>query len=326
MAAGSRSKIRQSYRKCTTRMRNALVGPTSVRNYPRQFKISIMEKSLKQPVLPDDESFFFNISPVGNISGEAIRHPHYQIVWIVRGSGYFSIDLEKFEIRDNTIFTIPPGRFHQFISTGGLSGHVLSFNIDFLHLAIEGPGRPFFMEIDTDLKGVNSYLLAKDSPALQNLLADIVREFGAHQALRLEILSGLFKVFLGYIKRLSVAVLQEDANCPQTRLVNRFYAKLDNQFKTMKQVADYASELFVSPSYLTDVVKKVTGHSAGYHIRQRTIQEAKRLVMYKDADLKMVAYALGFDDLAHFSKYFKNGAGMNFSDFKKRTFSRHIIK
>ena len=289
-----------------------------------------MQKILKQPVFPNDESFFFESSTLESFNpGEAptpdpVRRPHYQIVWITRGSGYCTIDLERYRMTDNTIYTIPPGRHHQFLPAGAVSGYVLSFNTDFLHLAIEGPGRPFFKEITADLKQVNMLSLQSVAPALTLLLADITREFETHQILRLEILSGLFKVFLIYMKRLATTVRQEEGSSHRTRLFNNFYAKLDKQFKTMKQVSEYASELSVTPSYLTDVVKKVTGRSASYHIQQRMVQEAKRLAMYSDANMKMVAYTLGFDDLSHFSKFFKNAAGLNFSEFKKKTFVRHI--
>jgi AraC-like DNA-binding protein len=124
------------------------------------------------------------------------------------------------------------------------------------------------------------------------------------------------------MKRNSTAIRQEAVSSSPNRLFSSFYAKLDNQFRTMKQVADYANELFVSPSYLNYVVKKVTGHSASYHIRQRTVQEAKRLLLYNHANMKMVAYTLGFEDLSHFSKYFKNATGIRFTDFKKKTFIR----
>jgi AraC family transcriptional regulator, transcriptional activator of pobA len=290
----------------------------------------MIQTNPNQPVFPNDANYFFDISPVESLmlrhdpATDPIRRPHYQIVWINQGSGYFSIDLEKYRITDNSIYTIPPGRFHQFIPEGGLSGFVLSFNIDFLHLAIESPGRPFFKEITSDLKQVKMYMLMRGDRALQDVLADISREFEARLKLRLEILSGLFKIFLIYLKRQSAAVRQEEVSCSHTRLFNSFYAKLDHQFRTKKQVTDYANELFVSPNYLSDVVKKVTGHSASYHIRQRTVQEAKRLVMYNDANMKMVAHSLGFEDLAHFSKYFKNAAGMNFTAFRKKTFPRHV--
>ncbi|HXB05481.1 MAG TPA: helix-turn-helix domain-containing protein, partial [Puia sp.] len=224
-----------------------------------------------------------------------------------------------YRLTDNTIYMIPPGRFHQFMPEGGISGYVLSFNIDFLHLAIEGPGRPFFKEITADLKQVNTLSLQSGNPAMTLLLTDITREFDTHLTLRLEILSGLFKIFLIYMKRLATTVRQEEGSSHRTRLFNSFYAKVDKQFKTMKQVAEYASELAVTPSYLTDVVKKVTGYTASYHIQQRMVQEAKRLALYSDANMKMVAYSLGFDDLSHFSKFFKNAAGENFSEFKKKT-------
>jgi AraC-like DNA-binding protein len=35
--------------------------------------------------------------------------------------------------------------------------------------------------------------------------------------------------------------------------------------------------------------------------------------------MKEVAYSLGFEDIAHFSRFFKNTAGMNFTDFRKNT-------
>ena len=289
-----------------------------------------MQPTFEQSVLPSETSFFFEITELQSFClrpgaiEDPVRRPHHQIVWITSGSGSFSIDLEKFSMSDNTIYTIPPGRFHQLSPHGDIAGYVLSFNTDFLHLAIEGPGRPFFKEINADLKRANMFVLKSDNPALQNLLVDITREFETHLMLRLEILSGLFKVFLIYMKRLATTTRREEASSHKMRLFNSFYAALDKQFKTMKQVAEYASELSVTPSYLTDVVKKVSGYSASYHIQQRMVQEAKRLAMYSDANMKMVAYSLGFEDLSHFSKFFKHAAGINFTDFKKSTFTRHI--
>jgi AraC family transcriptional regulator, transcriptional activator of pobA len=287
-----------------------------------------MEGIEQQPVFVNDVSYFFEITALESItsetSGYPVRKPHAQIVWVTRGSGYFTIDLEKFRMMDNTIYMIPPGRCHQFMPAGELTGHVLSFNADFLNLAIDSPGRPFFKEISDDLTRVNMLSLQSDNPILRNIFAEISREFETHLMLRLEILSGLFKIFLVYVKRLATTVRQEEASSHKMRLFNSFFAKLDKKFKTMKQVAEYASELSVSPSYLTVVVKKVSGYSASHHIQQRMVQEAKRLAMYSDANMKMVAYALGFEDPSHFSKFFKNAAGLNFSEFKKKSYVRHV--
>jgi len=287
-----------------------------------------MEGIEQRHVFANDVSYFFEITTLESIRSETISYPvrkqHAQIVWVTRGSGYFTIDLEKFRMTDNTIYMIPPGRCHQFLPAGDLSGHVLAFNCDFLNLAIDSPGRPFFKEISDDLMRVKMLSLQSDNPILRNIFAEISREFETHLMLRLEILSGLFKIFLVYVKRLATTIRQEEASSHKMRLFNSFFAKLDKQFKTMKQVAEYASELSVSPSYLTVVVKKVSGYSASYHIQQRMVQEAKRLAMYSDSNMKMVAYALGFEDPSHFSKFFKNAAGLNFSEFKKKSYVRHV--
>jgi len=289
-----------------------------------------MQPQERQFVFPNDVSYFFEISTLESLNinkgsmNDPVRRPHSQIIWITRGAGYFSIDLEKFQLMDNAIYTIPSGRFHQFRTTDAIAGYVLSFNPDFLNLALEGPGRPFFKEIGTDLNRVNMVELRSDNPVLQNLLADIIRECETHLMLRLEILSGLFKIFLMYMKRHATTIRQEETSSHKMRLFNNFYAKVEKQFKTMKQVAEYASELAVSPSYLTDVVKKVSGYSASYHIQQRMVQEAKRLAIYSDASMKMAAYALGFDDLSHFSKFFKNVAGISFTEYKKGNFVHSV--
>jgi AraC family transcriptional activator of pobA len=251
-----------------------------------------------------------------------MRRPHSQLIWITRGAGYFSIDLEKYQMTDNTIYTIPPGRCHQFGPTDVITGWILSFNLDFLNLAIEGSGPPFFKEIGADLNRVNTVVLRSDNPVLENLLGDIAREFETNLMMRLEMLSGLFKIFLMYMKRLTVSIRQEEASSRKVSLFNNFYTKLDKEFKTKKQVAEYANELSITPNYLLDVVKQVSGYSPSHHIQQRMVQEAKRLAIYSDSNMKMVAYTLGFDDLSHFSKFFKNAAGVNFSAYRKNNFFR----
>lgn len=289
-----------------------------------------MQTTLQQATSPAGESYFFRISTLestdasGYFWAKPVQVPHYQLVWISRGSGFFNIDLEKYRIEDGTVYTIPSGRFHQILSNAHLSGYVLSFNLDFLCLAVEEPGQPLFKEINSELKMVRRYSIKQEDRALPNILAEINTVFKANSMLRREILSGLLKLFLAYMKRQSTSVREEQVSSSRAKLVNKFYAKLDDQFRTKRQVADYANDLFVTPNYLTDVVKKLTGHSASYHIRQRTVQEAKRLIMYDDATMKMVAYSLGFEDLSHFSKYFKKAAGMNFTDFKKKTCGRLV--
>jgi AraC-like DNA-binding protein len=52
-------------------------------------------------------------------------------------------------------------------------------------------------------------------------------------------------------------------------------------------------------------------------IQDRIISEAKKLFYYTDKSAKEIAYELGFEDSAHFSRFFKNVTGQNISEFKK---------
>ena len=280
-------------------------------------------QSRDKTTFTNDIPYFFKITKMESSNATTgskdnpVRYPFSQIVWVTQGCGYFTIDLEKFHLSDNMIYTIPFGRFHQFQPFGELSAYIISFNGDFLNLAIGAPDRPLFKEICADLNRVKMFGLQSNNRDMHDLLNDMSREFTSPLSLRLEILSSLFRTFLIYVKRQAVTSLQEEASSHKMRLYNNFYEKLDKEFKNLRQVAEYANELSVSPSYLTVVVKKVSGYSASYHIQQRMVMEAKRLALYSDASMKAVAYDLGFDDLAHFSKFFKNVAGISFSDFKK---------
>jgi AraC-like DNA-binding protein len=57
-------------------------------------------------------------------------------------------------------------------------------------------------------------------------------------------------------------------------------------------------------------------------IQDRIIQEAKRLFYYTDKSAKEIAADLGFDDAAHFSRFFKNQAGIPPTEFKRSSQAR----
>ena len=94
-------------------------------------------------------------------------------------------------------------------------------------------------------------------------------------------------------------------------------ALVERNLTKRKSVRDYAHDLSVTPNYLNEVVKKVTGNQAYYHIQQRKVLEAKRQAIYHGMSMKEVAYYLGFEDQSHFSRFFKVRTGSNFTAFKK---------
>ena len=150
----------------------------------------------------------------------------------------------------------------------------------------------------------------------------MVKEYANFFLLRSEILRGFLKIFLIYLTRQFEGADPHPQQPRNIELAKKFLSLLEKQFASKKMVADYADQLAVTPNYLNEVIKKVSGFPASHHIQQRIVLEAKRQAAYSDISMKEIAWHLGFDDVAHFSKFFKNVSGSSFSDFRKELAAR----
>jgi AraC family transcriptional regulator, transcriptional activator of pobA len=100
-------------------------------------------------------------------------------------------------------------------------------------------------------------------------------------------------------------------------LVRKFNLLVENHYKTRHDVKFYAEQLHKSPKTLSNAFALYGNKSPLQVIHDRIILEAKRLLNYTDKSAKEVSSDLGFDDAAHFSKFFKNQIEMSPTDFKK---------
>jgi AraC-like DNA-binding protein len=155
---------------------------------------------------------------------------------------------------------------------------------------------------------------------LENIVSLILDECQYDHTLKADVLQGCLKIIIAYFTRLADISDTKTTSTHDQILFNAFMAKVEEQFYLRKMVSDYASELAVSPNYLSEVVRRVTGHSAGYHIRQRVLSEAKRMALNTATAVKQIAFELGFEDASTFSKFFKAEAGVNFTEFRSRHF------
>ena len=97
-----------------------------------------------------------------------------------------------------------------------------------------------------------------------------------------------------------------------------FREALERHFITAKRPAEYAAQLNISAPYLNECVKATTGHPVSYHIQQRVVLEAKRLLYHSDASVKEIAGELGYDDYPYFSRLFTKVAGMSALAFRNK--------
>jgi AraC-like DNA-binding protein len=245
------------------------------------------------------------------------RNNHYVMIWVTKGRGSCWIDLNNSVIENNHLLFIKPGQFHGLQLTDDLEGYVISFTESFLGMA-DHDSQSIYGHLYQMLSQTQEVMISDESVSdMKDITEIMLKEFINHNLYRTEILRRYFKIFLIYLSRQFEAPAEIQRQPRNTELLQNFMSLLEKNFRSKKMVADYADQLAVTPNYLNEVVKKITGYSAGHHIRQRVALEAKRQAAYSNICMKKIAYDLGFCDMAHFSKFFKNATGMNFSDFKK---------
>jgi AraC family transcriptional activator of pobA len=87
-------------------------------------------------------------------------------------------------------------------------------------------------------------------------------------------------------------------------LLRRFVALLETgEYKANREVAYYASKLFVTPKYLSEVCSKVSGRTATFWIDRFTIAEITRQLRDKKRTLTSISEEMNFSSISYFSRY-----------------------
>ncbi|WP_326983846.1 helix-turn-helix transcriptional regulator [Chryseobacterium sp. MYb264] len=107
-------------------------------------------------------------------------------------------------------------------------------------------------------------------------------------------------------------------------LLQKFEILLDAYFedetsltKGIPTVSYLAENLNLSPSYLSDMLRSLTGQSTQQHIHERLINKAKEMLSTTRLSVGEVAYALGFEHSQSFSNLFKTKTNLSPLEFRK---------
>lgn len=84
----------------------------------------------------------------------------------------------------------------------------------------------------------------------------------------------------------------------------------------LPSVTYLAGQLHLSPKYLSDMLRALTGQSAQQHIHNKLIERAKEQLSTTELSVGEIAYQLGFEYPQSFSKLFKNKTTVSPSDFR----------
>lgn len=96
-----------------------------------------------------------------------------------------------------------------------------------------------------------------------------------------------------------------------------FIRLLPQHFAEHHNIAFYASELNISPVYLSRVVRQVSGRTVMDYINQFLVMEASFLLQTSSLSIAQISECLHFADLPSFSKFFSRIKGVSPKDYRK---------
>lgn len=110
-----------------------------------------------------------------------------------------------------------------------------------------------------------------------------------------------------------------------TVLLRKFIELLYNgEYIRNRDLDFYASRLCITPHYLSEICKKVSGKPATYWIDRFTIQEITRLLRQKELSLTTIAERMNFSSVSYFSRYVQKRIKVAPSEYRSNIIAKTI--
>jgi len=250
---------------------------------------------------------------------DAHRHRSlHQLVLVFKGRGVAVAESSVAHFRPPTLCIVPAGTVHGFEFEPGTLGSVITIADELLQeMARREPALATLFKDPATLE-----LPAGSAPTIELLRVSrlLAREHGQVAPSRGLAMEGCLALLLAQILRISSAT-DRATDTPmgrQRQLVARFRAAIESGFRGNRSIPDYAKGLQVSESSLRNACLKSTGQPPIHLVHARVLLEAKRQLYYTARPVSEIAYELGFDDAAYFTRFFTRRAGISPRAFRAR--------
>jgi len=218
------------------------------------------------------------------------------------------IDIEKQAL----LFATPKVPYHYVPQDDKQGGYFCIFTDEFLNRNITGMvldelpifkpgGYPVFQ------------LSANESKELTAIFDKMNKELSGNYAYKYDLLRNYVLELIHYGQKLQPASTTQPVHNASARVTALFIELLERQFPIdsprqqlqLRTAKDYADRLSVHVNHLNKVLKEATGKTTTELISGRVAQEAKILLKQTDWNISEIGSSLGFEELAHFSNFFR---------------------
>ncbi len=131
----------------------------------------------------------------------------------------------------------------------------------------------------------------------------------------LNAMQGLILDFFDFHARLTGS--EDDIRTPAAKTMERFIGMLERgDYRQNREVSYYADELCVTPKYLSEISKQVSGQGANYWINRFTILDISRLLRDKGLEFADISDLFNFTSTSYFTRYVRRYLGESPSEYR----------
>lgn len=153
----------------------------------------------------------------------------------------------------------------------------------------------------------------EESAEIGHIFSKMQKEIASDYIYKYDLLRNYVMELIHFGQKLQPISIQQPIHNAAARVSSLFVELLERQFPIespsqtlqLRTAKDYAERLAVHVNHLNKVLKENTGKTTTALIGSRILQEAKILLRQTDWSISEIAWSLGFEEVAHFSNFFK---------------------
>jgi AraC family transcriptional regulator, transcriptional activator of pobA len=233
------------------------------------------------------------------------RHDYFELFFFAKGGGKHFIDFIEYKINDRSVHIVFPQQIHLVNRVAQANGFVMIVSRAYLNLL----GKMYYPKLLPFYHHPCLNLQEKNFEDIIRSLHKLSSELSTQNELAATLAQNYASIILTELIR-AQALFETDyqAQRPYTQhewtIYKTFVQLLEEHYLNKRTVQFYAESLNLSEKVLNNCIRKVCNKTCASLIQERTLIEAKRLLIFTGDSVKEIAYALNFQDSSYFTRFF----------------------